>query len=211
MARFAVVENYLYCIDASNIVVFDIREPRTPKLLGKTAIGFGIETLFPYEHYLFIGSQTGMFIYDARDVRLPVKVSEFRHARACDPVVVEGDRAYVTLRNGTRCGDSENELHIVDISKITDPLLLSSYTMDGPQGLSVGGGTAIVCDLNDVSILDVKNEQAVREIASIPVPNAYDVIWSGNLLIIVAPNGLFLFDVKDIASPVRIAEVSNLR
>ncbi len=211
MSRFAIVDHYLYCIDVANLVVFDIIQPRAPKLVGKVSIGFGIETLFPYENYLFIGSQTGMFIFDARDVRLPIKVSEFRHARACDPVVVEGERAYVTLRNGTRCGESENELHIVDIADVKSPMLIASHGLDGPQGLSVRNSMVIVCDANDVKILDVRNEKAPVPVSSIPVANGYDVIWSGDLLVIVAPNGLYLYDVADPAQPRQLAMVSNVR
>ncbi|MDH7515968.1 MAG: hypothetical protein QHI48_08860 [Bacteroidota bacterium] len=210
MARFAVVEDFLYCIDESNLIVFDIRVPDKPRLIGRTAVGFGIETLFPYRYYLFIGSRTGMFIYDARDVAVPVKVSEFRHARACDPVVVENDRAYVTLRNGTLCGESENELHIVDISNVSDPVLLSSYGMESPAGLAVSDGIAYVCDGPHLRILDVRNEQAVREISSIPLGNTFDVIYSEGLLIVASPNGLYVYDVRDPSKPVRIGFLSNI-
>ncbi len=210
MSRFAIVDEFLYCIDLSNLIVFDIRQPEKPRLLGKTGVGFGIETLFPYRYYLFIGSQTGMFIYDARDVRVPVKVSEFRHARACDPVVVEGDRAYVTLRNGTICGDSENELHILDITDVTNPVLLKSHTMESPAGIAVVDGLAYICDGPNLRILDVKDEEAIREISSVALGNSYDLIYNEGMLVVVSPNGLYIYDVRVPAKPVRIGYLSAI-
>ena len=190
--------------------MFDIRVPKAPKLVAKTAVGFGIETLFPYQYYLFIGSSTGMFIYDARDIKVPVKVSEFRHARACDPVVVEGSKAYVTLHNGTRCGDSENELHVVDITDLSNPALLVSRKMDNPMGLAVSSGIAYICDGANVRILDVRDEQNIRELSTIALGNSYDLIYSDGLLVIVAPNGLYVYNVSDPSKPVKISEIPNI-
>jgi hypothetical protein len=42
-----------------------------------------------------------MFIYDNSNPQAPVQLGVFQHARACDPVFASGDRAYVTLRDGT--------------------------------------------------------------------------------------------------------------
>ncbi|MBK8279937.1 MAG: hypothetical protein IPK94_07395 [Saprospiraceae bacterium] len=53
-------------------------------------------------------------------------LSTFSHARACDPVYVEGDIAYITLRNGTRCENFTNELDVVDITNITSPRLIKN-------------------------------------------------------------------------------------
>jgi hypothetical protein len=151
-----------------------------------------------------------MFIYDARDIRVPIKVAEFRHARACDPVVVEGTRAYVTLRNGTACGPAENELHIVDISAIANPVLLSTFTMDGPMGLAVSDGIAYICDNENVRILDVRDANKITELSRIFLGNSYDLIYNEGLLIIVAPNGLYVYNVSNPAKPVKISEIPNI-
>jgi len=209
-ARFVIVGNLLYCIDASDMIVFNISAPEKPKLVGRVDIGFGIETLFFYRDYLFIGSNTGMFIYDARDVKLPVKVGEFRHVRACDPVVVEENRAYVTLRSGARCGQVDPALHIVDITDVTNSTLLSSYGMEGPIGLAVVNGIAYVCDQSAVRILNVRDEKNVKEIQRIDVANAFDTIYSNGLLFIVGPMGIYVYDVRDINNPQRLAAISNI-
>ena len=45
-----------------------------------------------------------MEIYDLTEEQNPVCLSDFNHVRSCDPVVVQGDIAYVTLRSGSFCG-----------------------------------------------------------------------------------------------------------
>lgn len=210
MARFVIVDDWLYCIDVSDLVVFSIRDPKKPKLEARVNIGFGIETLFAYEYYLFVGSQTGMFIYDARDIRVPIKVSEFRHARACDPVVVEGNRAYVTLRSGARCGPADNALHIIDISNVAEPKKIGEYQMEGPAGLSVVNGIAYICDGSRIRILDVKDENAIKEISTISIDDPYDVILRDDLLFITSPNGIFIYNIADPRNPTKVFFLSSI-
>jgi len=210
MARFVIHGPYLYCIDVTDLIVFDIRDAKNPSLVGKVNIGFGIETLFQHDDYLFIGSQTGMFIFDARDIKVPVKVSEFRHARSCDPVFVEGNRAYITLRSGGRCGPTDNALHIVDIKDVLNPVLITSYLMTNPAGLSVANGIAYICDNRFIRIVDVRDEGSVHELSSIELGNSYDVIYNDGLLFIVAPNGVFIYNVSDPVHPARVAVVSSI-
>jgi hypothetical protein len=211
MARFVINGSQLICIDNATLVVFDIRTPLKPSLVGRVNVGFGIETLFFHDSYLFIGSATGMFIYDARDVQVPVKLSQFTHARACDPVVVEGTTAYVTLRSSVFCGPAEDALHIVDIADVKNPALIATVPMEGPQGLAVSGGIGVVCDRNAVRVLDLRNPAAVRALADIPVTDAYDVISSGSALFIVGPMGLDIYDVSDPAAPQRKSRIPTVQ
>src|SRR5690606_21363599 len=93
------------------------------------SIGFDVETIFPYGEKLFIGSASAMYIYDISDPKNPARQGTVSHIRACDPVVADGNYAYVTLRNNNSgCGGSQNILNIYDISagKILYPLLLST-------------------------------------------------------------------------------------
>lgn len=120
MARFTIFDKYLYAATQSDLLVFDISTAEKPDSVNKINLGWGIETIFPYKDKLFIGSNTGMYIFDNSNPAKPVRQSIFQHARACDPVVVEGDKAYVTLRQGW-CGQSPNQLDIVNISSLTNP------------------------------------------------------------------------------------------
>ncbi len=72
---------------------------------------------------------------------LPTSFSTYQHITACDPVVVEGDRAYVTLRSGNTCGGTQDLLEVIDISDKYEPnRRLSSFSMTEPYGLGIDNG-----------------------------------------------------------------------
>ena len=145
MARFTIMKDHLYSIDNSHMQVFDISDLDNPVPGVNLNIGWGIETIFPYKDNLFIGSQSGMIIYDNADPAFPTHLSTFEHIVSCDPVVVENDIAYVTLRGGSGCrNDFSNQLDVIDISELSNPKLLKSYPMTNPHGLGIENGTLFI-------------------------------------------------------------------
>ncbi|MDB4835214.1 hypothetical protein OAH12_01380 [Cyclobacteriaceae bacterium] len=105
------------------------------------------ETLFPFQDKLFVGTTTGMFIYDLSNAFSPRYVGQAIHARACDPVVTDGQYAYVTLREGEgRCFNAENTLSVYDVNDMTSPQLIKTYQMRSPNGLGIHDSLLIVCD-----------------------------------------------------------------
>jgi len=64
LARFKIIDDYLYAVDNNYINVFDISDLESPIALNDVYAGFGIETIFNRDNYLFLGSTNGMFIYD---------------------------------------------------------------------------------------------------------------------------------------------------
>lgn len=146
LARFKIVDEYLYAVDSHNINVFDISTLEAPETLNPVFAGFDIETIFNKDNYLFLGSMRGMYIYDITTPAEPTFVSEFQHGTACDPVVVDDKYAYVTLRGGNFCGATESGLYIVDISTIENPQLEVMYPMDEPYGLGIKGDKLFICD-----------------------------------------------------------------
>ena len=95
--------------------LMDISELYNPIQVTTLNVGWGLETIFQYKNNLFIGSQTGMYIYDLSDPAVPEQLSVFNHLRSCDPVVVDDDYAYVTLRSGTFCMNGNNQLDVGNI------------------------------------------------------------------------------------------------
>jgi len=147
MARFTLVDSYLYTVTDNGLNSFDISDAINPNLTNNINIGWGIETIYPFRNNLFIGSQSGMFIYGIDNPAVPAYRGEFQHARACDPVVVRGDIAYVTLRGGTPCDGFDNQLDVIDVSNVMNPTLMTTYQMDSPHGLAITGDEILyVCD-----------------------------------------------------------------
>ena len=196
MARFGLLDDRLYTVSFDDLKVFRTTDPAKPAFVKSVDLRQGdIETIFPYRDRLFIGSQTGMFIYDASNRDNPVRLGEFTHARACDPVIADDTHAYVTLRSNMMCPGNINQLDVVDIRQLNAPKLVKSYPMTGPSGLSKDGNLLFLCDGNSgIRILDATRPDAIQPIRTIDIAEPYDVIaWNG-IAIVTAKDGLFLVD-----------------
>ncbi|HMQ07781.1 MAG TPA: hypothetical protein PKC30_10810 [Saprospiraceae bacterium] len=197
-ARFTLHEHYLYTVDHNSLLVWDIDNRNLEKINTKN-LGWGIETIFPYEDKLFIGSNSGMFIFDNSNPSNPVQLSVFQHAMACDPVVVEGNYAYVTLRDGNECQGFINQMDVVDITSLTNPVLVRSYPMTNPHGLAINQGTIYLGEgRHGLRVLDASNPDNVRRLEFYRNIPTYDVIYlPGGILFVVGEGGFFIFDAAD--------------
>jgi len=193
LARFAVVDDYLYAVNNESIAVFNVSTPSNPEYKNHTKIATGIETIFPKDSLLFIGSQFGMFIYDIADPENPEEIATYEHVFSCDPVVVQGDYAYVTLRSESdgMCWRDVNELQIVNISDLTNIYLQESYDMTNPKGLGIDGNTLFVCD-DGLKVYDVSDPGWITLEQEFEI-EANDVIPLNGLLLVVGDDGFYQY------------------
>ncbi|MBT3272944.1 MAG: hypothetical protein HN368_07310 [Spirochaetales bacterium] len=199
MARFTIVSNYLYALHTGYIQLFDISVPEDPAVWSKIQLAWDIETIFPYQDKLFIGSQTGMYIFDNTDPAYPQQLSEFTHATSCDPVVATSTRAYVTLRSGRGCGGMSDQLDIIDITDLMSPVLIKSFGMQGPYGLGIDGATLFLCDgIAGLKVYDVSNDTSIDLLHHVPDIEVFDVIAGQGLAIVIGPGGLRQYDYTDL-------------
>jgi hypothetical protein len=201
MARFALSNNYLYTVNQTALKLFDVRNPSKPTVAANIEIGWGIETIFPYGNNLFIGSMTGMHIFDNTNPSKPVLLSTYNHFTACDPVVVEGNYAFVTLRTdqtgANRCPRGVNVLDVVNISNLRKPELVKSYSMQNPHGLGIDKADLFVCEgKHGLKRFDAQEVKSIDKnlLAHLQGFDAYDVILNENLLIMVGKDGIYQFD-----------------
>jgi hypothetical protein len=196
MAKMAIQNGWLYAVSNSFLQVVDLSQADKP-LLSKTIQTSALnETVFPFKDKLFIGSQTGMSIYSVSNPNLPVYQSMFSHARVCDPVIADDTHAYVTLRsNGFTCMGNLNEMNVLDIRNIQNPILLKTYPFAHPKGLSKEGNTLMVCDGEiGVKIYDASNPENLKHLQNLALEDAYDVICYNNIAYISAKGGLYQFN-----------------
>ncbi len=201
MARFTIKDDYLYIVQEYDMNVMDISELYNPKHITTLNVGWGLETIFPYKNNLFIGSQTGMYIYDLSNPAAPEQLSIFSHLRSCDPVVVDDDYAYVTLRSGTRCMNGNNQLDVVDISDLSNPKLVKSYDMSNPHGLGIDNKILFICDGSaGLKIYNASDPMEItdKNIANYPGINAYDVIPLEGTLMLTAKEGIYQYEYSDL-------------
>lgn len=203
MARFTISNNYLYTVGEWQMRLFNISNPINPEFEKEEYIGRRVETIFPYDDKLFIGSQTGMFIFSLADPANPKEISSYMHITACDPVVVEGNYAYVTLRSGNLCGAGESQLDVIDISNIQAPTLVKQYAMEEPYGLGIDNNVLFVCDGDaGLKIYDATDAMNIDSnmLAYYPEINTFDVIPLGNILLMIGIDGLYQYDYSNLDS-----------
>jgi hypothetical protein len=195
MARFAISGTTLYTVSHQTLNAFDISVPGKPVYMSQSWIGTDIETIFPKGNHLFIGAESGMYIFDVTDPSKPEQLSKYIHVVSCDPVVANGDYAYVTLRSATmgRCFRGANELQILDISNPSAPKEIRSYPMTSPAGLGIDANLNLfVCDggLKHFDATDVLNLQLLDHFKGI---NPFDVIPIGNRLLLIGEDGFYQY------------------
>lgn len=201
MARFAIVNDKLYTVGTYYLQVFDITTLSDPVKGSWIDLGWGIETIFPYENNLFVGASNGMHIYDISNPESPAYISTFAHVTSCDPVVVRDTIAFVTLRSGTECQGYTNQLDVLNIKDLHNPSLVESYPMENPHGLGVDRNALFICegdfglkvfDAEDIFSIDQHLVKYYKDI------HAFDVIPFNDILIMIGEDGLYQYNYADL-------------
>lgn len=209
MSRFSVVNDYLYAVNTYMLQVLHIANPQDPTKIATASVGANIETIYPFKDKLFIGSGSGMFIYSIANPAAPVRQGQFVHARACDPVVADDNYAYVTLRAGTFCVGTNNQLDVVNVQNLLAPSLVKTYPMTNPHGLAKDGDLLFICDGKDgLKVFDASNVLSIRQVKHIKDIDTYDAIAWNNHLIVVASDGLYQYSYNTGADLTLLSKIS---
>jgi hypothetical protein len=192
LTRFAIKDSYLYIATGFTINVYSLEEDNF-KEINSVPIGFGLETIQVNGDILYMGANDAMYIYSIADRTKPEFMFRYQHIVACDPVVVQGNRAYVTLRSGTICNLGQNMLEIIDITDPYSPSLIKQYQMTSPGGLGIYGNCVFVCEGEfGLKMLNVANDE-VTELLSLPSIHSYDIIVNANSFILTGEDGIYQY------------------
>jgi hypothetical protein len=196
LARFTISNDHLYTVDETNLKVFDIKQPDKPIYIEDKEVGFGVETIYPKDNNLFLGTMEGMYIYDISVPESPKRLSFFSHITSCDPVVVDDNYAYITLNTLNEwCGNNENELQIVDIGNLSNPKLVKTYQMSGPRGLGIDSTTLFVCD-EGLKVFDASDVNSLKLRHHFRL-TAKDVIPLDSMLFVIGEAGFYQYKYKN--------------
>lgn len=200
ITQFTIANDHLYAMDNNRLIPVNLSNPTSPVPASAIPMGRVVETLFPSGDHLFLGTTTGMIILSIGNPESPTEVSVVNHVTACDPVVVQGNYAYVTIRTGTNCAGSINELQIVDISNIASPVVVAQFPMTNPHGLGIDGNRLFICDgsaglkLFDASTPAQSGNHLIQQFAAI---QATDIIPYNNTAIVIGDHGLYQYDYSN--------------
>lgn len=211
LARFTIAGNYLYAVNNYSLSVYSLSIPDKPELVYTTSpMNFEIETIYPYNDNLFLGTRTGLYIYSLQKPEQPQLVGEARHARSCDPVVANDSVAFVTLKGNSWCGPAESGLYIHDVKNITAPVLKKMVPLPEPVGLGLQDNILYVCcGSAGLKVFDVTTPYTPKLVSTKTDANFVDVIPYNGTLICFVQDGLLLYDITKPAEPVLIKQLAN--
>lgn len=207
-ARFTIHDHYLYTLESWQLGVFDIADG----MVHTSDVGLfqNSETLFPQDGYLYIGTTTGMSIYSLSNPTNPTFVSSYSHVTSCDPVAVQGDKAFVTLSTGRTCQGTVNSLMVIDLSNIATPTLMYEFPMTNPKGLGLDGNTLFLCDGADgLKIFDKTDLSAIPNNLISQFGNIFsaDVIPHNQVLIMTSAEGIYQYSYADLNNIVQLSQI----
>lgn len=208
LARFTIVDNYLYVVNNSSIRVFKMNDEGAIHEEAAQEVGIGIETIMARGNHLFLGATDAMYIYDITERTAPQFVSRYDHLVGCDPVVVQDNYAFVTIRIGSCRGAGTDVLEVIDITDVASPLLLKTYDMSSPHGLGIDGDLLFVCEGDfGLKVMDISNPLQATNVKQYHDIHAYDVITNNGVLILTGDDGIFQYDYTN---PLNITQLSHL-
>ncbi len=202
MARFLTYDNYLYTLESSyKLKSIEISEIDKPVLRNEQYLWGNVETLFISEGYMYVGTSGGMHILSLEEPAIPLLLSTYQHITACDPVVVSGNLAYVTLRAGNLCGGTQNMLEVIDIADRSNPYRMASYAMTEPYGLGIDDKTLFICEGEyGLKVYDATKPLEIKAniLAEFTDIHAYDLIPLSTFLFIIGEDGFYIYDYSDL-------------
>lgn len=200
LARFVVVKDYLYMVDKDDLKVFNLSNPEKPIYLSNIQVNVDVETIFARDTAtLFIGTTSGMFMYDISNSPNVNLIGSYNHIVSCDPVVANQQYAYVTLHSdfdNPWCARNINQLDIVNIEDLAQPYIVNSFPLIRPLGLGIYGDTLLVCD-NGIKVFDVSDPNNLKLLNAIEEIPAVDIIPNGDLMIVATTEGLKQYRYKN--------------
>lgn len=208
MSRFSIYGDYLYSVIENTMSIFSLADKTPVKATEDIYVGNNVETIFYYEKNMFMGTPTGLLIYSIENPLNPEYQSMVSHVYGCDPVVVEDDIAYVTVRSGNSCGQTNDQLIVIDVSDVKNPIELVTYKMTNPKGLGIDKGTLFLCD-EGLKVFNAENPQTIiaNQLAHYQGMDGYDLIPFNNVLMMIADTGLYQYDYSNLED---IKELSML-
>jgi len=202
MARFITYDDYLYTLESTyKLKSINISNIDQPVVKNEQYLWGNVETIFISDEHMYVGTSNGMHILGLQEPSVPALLSTYQHVTACDPVVVDGNRAYVTLRAGNLCGGTQNLLEVIDIADKYEPERMVSYAMSDPYGLGIDGNTLFVCEgAYGLKVYDTTDAYAItsNKIAEFPDIHAHDVIPLSSFLFMIGDDGFYIYDYSNL-------------
>jgi hypothetical protein len=191
MSRFAIVGSSLYTLNSPFVKQYDIGSVEEIRPVNEGMIEFNDgETIFVRDSLLYVGSQSGMYIMNLKNLAL---LSFTSHFVSCDPVVALDTIAYVTLSTGYGCRRGISALQLYNVKNPFEPKLVKGYSMVNPRGLAIRDSLLFVCD-DGLKIYYAKHPvDSLPRLTHVKNIDGYDIIARDTTLLLIGSDGFFQY------------------
>ncbi|MCT4580734.1 MAG: hypothetical protein N4A35_04885 [Flavobacteriales bacterium] len=176
--KIALSNDHVYVIGGTQLYTFHNTNNELSKI-DELFLQNGIETIYPEDNKLFIGTLNSMLIVDITNPSNPVQEGTYFHTTSCDPVLPKENVAYLTLRTGDfgGCSGDENALHVIDIEQTSFPKLHEQITMTSPYGMQLINHYLFVGEgKNGLSIFDANDPLNLTKVMTKTNIEVYDIM-----------------------------------
>lgn len=220
ITRFTAHNGYLYALNPNEVLTYSLADPDRPQLVHRLPTDYGLETIIIYENTIFLGSQTALYILGIDNPAAPVILSQTDRTEGffggCDPVVVQDQYAYSTIKIIQNiCGSvsAESALLVYDVSDLTAPVVVGEYALNIPNGLGYKDNYLFICDegADRLEMFDISNPLALNPLTgfSVAMTDPVDLIVDGNKMIVSTKTDFQIFDLGDLPVLRKIGQIEK--
>lgn len=209
----------LYALEGDGLTIFDLADPRNPRRLGHVGGMGNVRQLRVSGRTAFLSArQCGLWSVDVSDGEHPRIISNFDGVEMATGLDVAGEVAFLGHRvYGIQCVDVSDPARMKHLSSLRTDESQSVYYRDGMlfSGDWAGG---------QITAIDVSDLLAPKEVSRIQLDGYGDgIAMRGNILFAStgqhkksgppelrhgSGHGLDIFDVSDVARPVKLSRIS---
>jgi hypothetical protein len=178
----AVQDDTVYLGRGPRIVILDVSDPTSPRLVGQSDVLDGVvQDIVVLEGLAYIAAaDAGLRVVDIADPVRPREVGFLPTAKDANRLLVDGDFAYL-LTSICEREFCEGQLLVVDVSDAHRPYVSGSVLMSrGANGLALAEGYVYVAHETGLDVVDVSNPTNPHSVGSLRFPSAVeDVALAG--------------------------------
>jgi len=153
--------NNAYLTNNQGVDILDISDISNPRKISTIRIQDGAFGIYVKDGVAYIAGETGLTITDVSDPEHPETLGSFYDGGVNRNVRIQGSYAYVT--------DYEDGLEIVDISDLSNPVMVGRYSLGDARGVEVVGDIAYVTSPGTgLRVLNISNPADPKIIRSVP-------------------------------------------